>query len=313
MKKLVFILSFFLSLQGFSQRDSVYVKTSIYSCVYSEVLQQPKRVWYTVQCPLGSYPRKGMDFYTNDSVRTSDGKDYEANVWDKGHCAPAADFNCDRDRLWATFSYLNCVLQHERLNRGVWRLLEVRERELAKQGKFIDAAALAKSINSEYWKSLALITISEQLAKKGLSELSESVVKDAVDCAAGISDYFLKSSALRLISSSLAEKGDITGSSCILEMALDSALHIPTNKEKSQILTEISSVYSKQLKVERAVYVLAEALGSVQKINDELDFDIALSEILFTLIKYGQFDQIKKVIILFKNEEFASIHSNKIV
>jgi endonuclease G len=73
-----------------------------------------------------------MDFYVNDSIRTSDGKDYEANVWDKGHCAPAADFNCDRERLWATFSYLNCVLQHERLNRGAWRLLEVRERELSK-------------------------------------------------------------------------------------------------------------------------------------------------------------------------------------
>jgi endonuclease G len=144
MKKLIFILSLFLFLETHAQtlrdislrdsplRDSVFVKTSIYSCVYSEILQQPKRVWYTVQCPLGSYPRKGMDFYTNDSIKTSDGKDYEANVWDKGHCAPAADFNCDRERLWATFSYLNCVLQHERLNRGAWRLLEVRERELSK-------------------------------------------------------------------------------------------------------------------------------------------------------------------------------------
>jgi endonuclease G len=144
MKKLIFILSLFLFLETHAQtlrdislrdsplRDSVFVKTSIYSCVYSEILQQPKRVWYTVQCPNGSYPRKGMDFYTNDSIKTSDGKDYEANVWDKGHCAPAADFNCDRERLWATFSYLNCVLQHERLNRGAWRLLEVRERELSK-------------------------------------------------------------------------------------------------------------------------------------------------------------------------------------
>jgi endonuclease G len=139
MKKLIFILSLFLFLETHAQtlrdislRDSVFVKTSIYSCVYSEILQQPKRVWYTVQCPLGSYPRKGMDFYVNDSIKTSDGKDYEANVWDKGHCAPAADFNCDRERLWATFSYLNCVLQHERLNRGAWRLLEVRERELSK-------------------------------------------------------------------------------------------------------------------------------------------------------------------------------------
>jgi endonuclease G len=62
-------------------------------------------------------------------VKTSDGKDYEGNVWDKGHCAPAADFNCTRETLWQTFSYLNCILQHEKLNRGAWRLLEVRERE----------------------------------------------------------------------------------------------------------------------------------------------------------------------------------------
>ncbi len=46
--------------------------------------------------------------------------------------APAADFSCDRETLYRTFSYLNCALQHQDLNRGVWRLLESRERELAK-------------------------------------------------------------------------------------------------------------------------------------------------------------------------------------
>ena len=148
LKNFIFILTLSLCVNLYSQRDSVYIKTSIYSCVYSEVLQQPKRVWYTVQCPLGSYPRKGMDFYTNDSVRTSDGKDYEANVWDKGHCAPAADFNCDRPTLWATFSYLNCVLQHERLNRGAWRLLEVRERELSKSHKVEVEIKMVYSKNS---------------------------------------------------------------------------------------------------------------------------------------------------------------------
>ena len=131
MKNLLLTLVVLLSGQLFAQRDSVLIKTPIYSCVYSEVLQQPKRVWYTVQCPTGAYPRKGMDFYTNDSVITSDGKDYEANVWDKGHCAPAADFNCTRETLWQTFSYLNCILQHEKLNRGAWRLLEAYERQLA--------------------------------------------------------------------------------------------------------------------------------------------------------------------------------------
>lgn len=135
MRTFIFILSLFLSSALYSQRDSILIKTPIYSCIYSEVLEQPKRVWYTVQCPNGSYPRKGMDFYIVDTIKTSDHKDYENNVWDKGHCAPAADFNCTRETLWQTFSYLNCILQHEKLNRGAWRLLEAYERELAKQGK----------------------------------------------------------------------------------------------------------------------------------------------------------------------------------
>jgi hypothetical protein len=43
-----------------------------------------------------------MDFFTCDSVKTSDSKDYESNVWDKGHMAPAADFNCDKIMLKKT-------------------------------------------------------------------------------------------------------------------------------------------------------------------------------------------------------------------
>jgi endonuclease G len=130
------IVLFLLPLSILAQlRDSVYVKTDIYEAVYSEVLQQPKWVKYTVQCPDGKASRQGMDFYTVPGIVTSDGGDYAANVYDKGHCAPAADFNCTKEMLYKTFSYVNCVLQHERLNRGVWRLLEVRERDLASQGK----------------------------------------------------------------------------------------------------------------------------------------------------------------------------------
>ena len=78
-----------------------------------------------------------MDFYTCDSIITSDGKDYENNVYDKGHLAPAADFSCDRETLYKTFTYLNCSLQQENLNRTTWRLLEERERELAKTNKVV--------------------------------------------------------------------------------------------------------------------------------------------------------------------------------
>jgi endonuclease G len=131
MKKLLLLL-FLLPLVAFAQRDSVFIKTDIFTTVYSEVLQQPKWVKYTVLCPTGTAPRTGMDFYAQPGIITSDNADYAANVYDKGHCAPAADFNCTKEMLYKTFTYANCVLQHERLNRGVWRLLESYERELAK-------------------------------------------------------------------------------------------------------------------------------------------------------------------------------------
>mgnify|MGYP000441892153 CR=1 FL=1 len=136
--KLLFL--FLFPLFVFAQktlRDSIYIKTNMFEIVYSEKLQQPKFISYTVQCPNGTASRKGMDFYVNDSVKTSDNKDYENNVWDKGHMAPAADFNCTKEMLYRTFSYLNCALQHQDLNRQVWRLLEAHERELAKTNKTV--------------------------------------------------------------------------------------------------------------------------------------------------------------------------------
>jgi len=134
MKKFLISLILLIPLFVFGQlRDSVLVKSPIFKVMYSETLQQPKWIEYHVECGEGDFSRKGLDFYVCDSVKTSDGGDYEGNVWDKGHLAPAADFNCNKDYLKMTFSYLNCVLQHEKLNRGAWRLLEAYERDLAKK------------------------------------------------------------------------------------------------------------------------------------------------------------------------------------
>ena len=130
MKK--FLLLLLLPLLGFGQlRDSIYVKTDIYEVMYSEKLEQPLWVKYQVACTDGTASRKGMDFYVDKTIHTSDAKDYANNVYDKGHCAPAADFNCNREMLFKTFSYLNCTLQNDKLNRVHWRLLEDYERLLA--------------------------------------------------------------------------------------------------------------------------------------------------------------------------------------
>jgi len=118
------------------------IKTDIFVVVYSEEYQQPLSVKYQVECPVGSASRKGMYFYKYSGVITSDDADYVNNVWDKGHLAPAADFNCDKETLKKTFSYLNCSLQHMGLNRGPWKELERYERSLALKYEKIDVEVI---------------------------------------------------------------------------------------------------------------------------------------------------------------------------
>lgn len=148
--RLVFFTLIFIPLFSLAQlRDSVFVKTKIFNVVYSEKLQQPKWVEYTVLCHDGNISRKGLDFYPVKGIVTSTNDDYENNLYDKGHIAPAADFNCDKENLKQTFSYLNCVLQHEKLNRGTWRLLESHERELSKVYKVKIKVVMNYSENSK--------------------------------------------------------------------------------------------------------------------------------------------------------------------
>jgi endonuclease G len=167
MKKyfLILFLSPFILLAQL--RDSVYWNTPYFIINYSEILEGPRSIRYSVACPNGTASRQGMDFYTEKGIKTSDNKDYEANEWDKGHMAPAASLNCNRDMLYATFTYINSSLQHQSLNRGVWKKLEIRERELAVKDEvkvFIRVeypilsvkVAAGASIPSGYYKELKI-------------------------------------------------------------------------------------------------------------------------------------------------------------
>ena len=131
-KSILFLLGLLLYVTGFSQtlRDSLFWTTPYYDIVYSEVLEQPRSAYYRVVCPTSTTSRAGMDFYTEKGIKTSDNKDYENNVWDKGHLVPVGSLRCNKNMVYATFSYMNCALQHEKLNRGVWKALEAREQNL---------------------------------------------------------------------------------------------------------------------------------------------------------------------------------------
>jgi endonuclease G len=108
-----------------------HIKTDLFEVDYDEGLEQPVKLSYTVQCATGDASRHGLNFWKVEGYHTSDNEDYKDNPYDKGHLAPAAAFNCDRDMVKATFSYLNCALQHQGLNRGPWKELEAAERTLA--------------------------------------------------------------------------------------------------------------------------------------------------------------------------------------
>ena len=127
------ILFFFLVNLAFSQkRESVYFKSDGFEGYYSEVYEQPLTIYYTVKnCDYG-HSRKGLKFFKNDTIHTSDNADYYKNIWDKGHLVPAASQNCSKKSIKQTFSFLNCALQHGDLNRGTWRYLEEWERQLSK-------------------------------------------------------------------------------------------------------------------------------------------------------------------------------------
>ena len=113
-------------------QDKKTIVTDIFTVTYSEDYEQPIKLKYRVECPTGEQGRSGISWYGYDNVHTSDNEDYKDNEWDRGHLAPANAFSCDKETIKKTFTYLNCALQHEGLNRGPWKELERFERDLAK-------------------------------------------------------------------------------------------------------------------------------------------------------------------------------------
>ena len=133
MKRIIISLSLLLCVGVFQSsfgqdRTDVRIENDVFSVSYNETLEQPNWVEYEVRNIEKKFDRGSMDFYVPKGVYTSDNNDYKNNVWDKGHMAPAAAFTDTKENLKTTFSYLNCSLQFDKLNRGAWRELEAQER-----------------------------------------------------------------------------------------------------------------------------------------------------------------------------------------
>ena len=135
------LLGYSTSLIGQDLRDSVYIKTPIFEVWYNEVYEQPIKLIYKSTNRTKNVDRGSMDFKTEKLYHTSDKADYYKNIYDKGHLAPAATFSDNIENLKQTFSYLNCALQNQYMNRVEWRMLESKER------KWDDEQTLVVTIN----------------------------------------------------------------------------------------------------------------------------------------------------------------------
>ena len=123
MKKIVILFIFLIvSLNSFGQ--NVRIKNNVFEVLYSQSLEQPLIIKYRSINRPTNVNRGAMDFYKESTIKTSDAEDYKANIYDKGHGAPAATFSDNMVNLKQTFSYLNCIMQDKYLNRGEWRMLE---------------------------------------------------------------------------------------------------------------------------------------------------------------------------------------------
>jgi endonuclease G len=123
MKKISTLIGFLLiSLISFGQ--DVRIKNEVFEVLYSQSLEQPLVIKYRSTNRPTNVNRGAMDFYKEPNIKTSDAEDYAKNIYDKGHGAPAASFSDNMVNLKQTFSYLNCIMQDQYLNRGEWRLLE---------------------------------------------------------------------------------------------------------------------------------------------------------------------------------------------
>ena len=96
--------------------DSLLVSNNIFQISYNEKYEQPNWVKYTVRDIIKNADRAGIQFYTVDSIYTSDDDDYYSNRWDRGHMAPAGSFNDSYEDLYSTFSYINVALQYDDLS-----------------------------------------------------------------------------------------------------------------------------------------------------------------------------------------------------
>ena len=115
--------------------SAIVVLTNLaYTAAYDTCARCPAWVQYElVPSEIVVTNRPSMSFRADPRVAESDNSaDYSGSGFDRGHMAPAADFNFDMDALAETYYFSNVCPQVPKVNRGEWAGIEAEVRDLAK-------------------------------------------------------------------------------------------------------------------------------------------------------------------------------------
>ncbi len=131
MKKLFILLIVLLPALVFAQHTTI--KHKYYTTVFDEQKHIPFVVEYTLTKDMLACEERverTNNFKADPELRaaTSLKKDYKGSGYDQGHNMPAEDNRCSEEGMEECFYYSNMFPQTAKLNRGVWKMLEGRER-----------------------------------------------------------------------------------------------------------------------------------------------------------------------------------------
>ena len=114
----------------------VILTNAAFTVAFDTETRCPAWVAYDLEpCEVVVTNRAAIPFRADPRVVESDnGADYAGSGFDRGHMAPAADFNFSRVALDETYLFSNICPQWPSLNRGEWAEVERQVRNLARRG-----------------------------------------------------------------------------------------------------------------------------------------------------------------------------------
>jgi len=114
--------------------DKNIIKYKAFHLSYNEEYEQANWVAYCLTCEETQGKIKRTNRFREDdrivSFSASD-NDYKNSGYDRGHLMPAADCSFDIEVMNESFLFSNISPQEASFNRGIWKKLEERTRELA--------------------------------------------------------------------------------------------------------------------------------------------------------------------------------------